>query len=147
MFAETQWARGGALEDCEQDGPAVWAVGEGEQLGREAMLASPHRTLRHPVMRPHVSTQWPTMTGCGRGTPAPPRVTGEGLGLFGGKSLNFKEGYKQTPDLSTHEPLIGPEPQQPPGLRTEGAGVGAGDVISHVSWLEEDMEIIGDSHL
>lgn len=122
MFAEIQWACGGALEDCEQGGPAVGAVGEGEQLGREAIAAPPHRALRHLVMRPHVSTQWPTMTRCGRGAPAPPRATGGGLGLFG-ENLNFKEGYKQIPDLSTHEPLTVLEPQEPPGLRTErGAG-------------------------
>lgn len=30
MFAETQWACVGALENCEQGRPAVGAVGEGE---------------------------------------------------------------------------------------------------------------------
>ena len=59
------------------------------------------------------------------------------------------------PGLSTHDPLIVVEAQEPPGpgngrgtrwCQSQGppwcAGLGMGDVSVYISWLEEDKKII-----
>lgn len=96
-------------------------VGKGEQVWKQAIVAIPRRAPRHLVMGPCVSTQWPTVTSCGRGRPALLRATGGRLklGFCFRRRLSFKAGYKQIPDLSTHSPLIVVEAQEQSGVGAE----------------------------
>lgn len=52
-------------------------VGEGEQVGKQAIVAIPHTAPKHPVMGLCVSTQWPFVTSYDQGRPALLRATGE----------------------------------------------------------------------
>lgn len=79
-----------------------------------------HRAPKHPVMRLCLNKganrdplwlRWPGSSQSHGG-----RLR---FGFCLGRSLNFKEGYKQAPDLPTHEPLTMVEAQE----RPEGRGL------------------------
>lgn len=85
-------------------------------LGSKPVVTTAYRAPpKHPVMRLCLSTvascdqlwlRWAVSSQAPWG-----RLI---LGFCFGRSLNFKEGYKQTPDLPNHEPLIVTEAQEHP---------------------------------